>query len=314
MTAFQPLLEFVAATHSPFHEDGSLAPEAVPAQAALLAANGVRTVFVTGTTGESHSLTCAERLAMFDAWAAAAPSHGMRVVAHVGSHALDDACAMARRAHALGLAAISALAPSYYKPATLAALIAWCAEIAAEAPGVPFYYYEIPSMTGLDFPTERFLAEAPARIPTLAGVKFTNSDLVSYRRSLDAAAGRFDLPFGMDEMLLGALATGARGGVGSTYNFAPQLYVELREAFDRGDLETARRRQSQSIALVDAIAAPPAGYMGTAKALMARLGVPVGPARAPFGNPTPADVDGVMARLDAIGFAEWGAVSPGRGR
>jgi len=314
MTAFQPLHEFVAATHSPFHEDGSLAPEVVPAQAAFLAANGVRTVFVTGTTGESHSLTCAERLTLFDAWAAAAPAHGMRVVAHVGSHALDDACTMARRAHALDLGAISALAPSYYKPATLAALIEWCAEIAAQAPGVPFYYYEIPSMTGLSFPAEAFLAEAPARIPTLAGVKFTNSDLVSYRRSLDVAAGRFDLPFGMDEMLLGALATGARGGVGSTYNFAPRLYVELRDAFDRCDLETARRRQSQSIALVDAIASPAAGYMGTAKALMARLGVPVGPARAPFGNPTPADVDGVMARLDAIGFAEWGAVSPRRGR
>jgi N-acetylneuraminate lyase len=314
MTAFRPLHEFVAATHSPFHEDGSLAPEVVRAQAAFLAANGVRTVFVTGTTGECHSMTCAERLALFDAWAEAAPAHDMRVVAHVGSHALDDACAMARRAHALGLAAISALAPSYYKPATLGDLIAWCADIAAEAPGIPFYYYEIPSMTGLDFPVERFLAEAPARIPTLAGVKFTNSDLVSYRRSLDVAAGRFDLPFGMDEMLLGALATGARGGVGSTYNLAHRLYVELRAAFERGDLESARRLQSRSVAMVDAIAAPRCGFMGTAKALMTRLGVPVGPARAPFGNPTPADVDGVMARLEALGFREWGAAAPERAR
>jgi N-acetylneuraminate lyase len=312
MTAFQPLHEFVAATHSPFHEDGSLALEVVPTQAAFLAANGVRTVFVTGTTGECHSMTCAERLALFDAWAATAPAQGVRVIAHVGSHALDDACAMARRAHALGLAGISALAPSYYKPATLTALIAWCAEIAAEAPGLPFYYYEIPSMTGLSFAAEDFLAEAPARIPTLAGVKFSNSDLVSYRRSLDVAAGRFDLPFGTDEMLLGALATGARGGVGSTYNFAHRLYVELQAAFERGDLDAARRLQSRSVAMVDAIAAPPAGFMGTAKALMARLGVPVGPARAPFGNPTSAEVDGAIARLEALGFNEWGAVAPGR--
>ena len=312
MTVFRPLHEFVAATYSPFHEDGSLAPEVVPAQAAFLAANGIRTVFITGTTGECHSLTCAERLALFDAWAAAAPAQGLRVVAHVGSLALDDARAMARRAHALGFAAISALAPSYFKPATLADLIAWCAAIAAEAPGLPFYYYEIPSMTGLSFPSERFLAEAPARIPTLAGLKFTNADLVSYRRCLDVSAGRFDLPFGMDEMLLGALAMGARGGVGSTYNWMPRLYEALRAAFDRGDLDTARRLQALSIALVDAVAAP--GYMGTSKALVSKLGVPVGPARAPFDNPTPAQVDAVLARLEALGFAEWAPASPERAR
>ena len=136
----------------------------------------------------------------------------------------------------LGLSAISTLAPSYFKPRTLADLIDWCAAIAAEAPALPFYYYDIPSMTGVSFPIELFLVEAPARIPTLAGVKFTNPDLVSYRRSLDAAAGRFDLPWGMDEALLAALATGARGGVGSTYNLAHPLYVGLRDAFGRGDL------------------------------------------------------------------------------
>jgi N-acetylneuraminate lyase len=116
----QPLHELVVATHSPFHADGSLAPEFVPTQAAFLAANGIRTVFITGSTGESHSLTCAERLALYDAWAIAAPEHGLRVIAHVGSNCLEDAKTLARRAEKLGFAAISALAPSYYKPGSLA--------------------------------------------------------------------------------------------------------------------------------------------------------------------------------------------------
>ena len=303
----RPLHEFVPATHSPFRADGSLAPEVVAVQAAFLAANGIRTVFVTGTTGECLSMTVAERAAILDAWAAAAPGHGLAVIAHVGCQALDEARALARHAQALRLAGISALAPSYYKPRTLDDLIAWCAAIAAEAPDLPFYYYEIPSMTGVAFPSERLIADAPGRIPTFAGVKFTNNDLVSYRRCLDVAGGRFDLPWGMDEALLGALATGARGGVGSTYNFAPALYVRLRAAFERGDLETARTLQSLSIAIVDAIATT--GYMATSKAVMGRLGVPVGPARAPHGNPTAAEVDAVMARLAELGFAEWGARS-----
>jgi N-acetylneuraminate lyase len=305
MTPIQPLHELVVAAHSPFHDDGSLAPEVVATQASFFSANGVGTVFITGTTGECHSLTCAERLSLYDAWAAAAPEHRIAVIAHVGGNSIEDARALARRARDLELSAISALAPSYFKPATLSDLIDWCATIAAEAPELPFYYYDIPAFTGVSLPMERFLQQAPARIPNLAGIKFTNQDMVSYRRCLDEAGDRFDLPWGIDEALLGALATGARGGVGSTYNWAPGLYADLMRAFARGDLAEAQRRQSISIAMVDAIAV--SGFMGTAKALMGRLGVPVGPARAPLGNPTGPQVDAVRARLAELGFGEWGA-------
>ena len=304
MIAFRPLHEFVAATHSPFHADGTLALEAVPIQAAFLAANGVRTVFISGTTGECHSMTCEERLALAGAWAEAGPRQGLAVIAHVGSHVIEDARRLARAAGTLGLAGISTLAPSYYKPRTLGDLIDWCETIAAEAPTLPFYYYDIPSMTQVSFPIEQFLTAAPARIPTLAGVKVSNPDLVSYRRGLDAAAGRLDLPWGTDEALLAALATGAQGGVGSTYNWAHPLYVGLRDAFQGGDLDEARRRQSLSVAMVDAIGET--GFMGTAKALMGRLGVPVGPARPPHGNPSTAEVDALVARLAGLGFEAWG--------
>jgi N-acetylneuraminate lyase len=139
----------------------------------------------------------------------------------------------------------------------------------------------------------------------LAGIKFTNPDLVSYRRSLEIAGNRFDLPWGVDETLLAGLATGARGGVGSTYNWAPQLYQDLISAYEIGDMPEARRLQSIAIAMIDAIAAT--GFLGTAKALMGRLGAPVGPARLPLGNPSEAQVDALMVRLDDMGFASWGA-------
>ena len=299
------LNHLVAAVHSPFDANGALAPDAVAAQASFLAANDIRTVFITGTTGECHSLTCEERLTLFEAWADAGPANRLAVIGHVGGNSIEDARMLARLARQRRFAAISTLAPSYFKPATLADLIDWCAIIAAEAPDLPFYYYDIPSMSGVSLPVDRFLVEAPARIANLAGVKFTNLDLVSYRRCLDVAGDRFDLPWGTDEALLAALATGARGAVGSTYNWAPRLYNELSDAFTRGDLDEARRLQSTSIAMIDAIAAT--GFMGTAKALMCRLGVPVGPARAPLSNPTPAQVDALISRLDNLGFGRWGA-------
>lgn len=299
------LHELVVAAHSPFHPDGSIAPEVVPLQARFLAREGTRTVFITGSTGESHSLNLSDKLALFDAWADAGPKAGLRVIAHVGGNCLHDTTTLARRAGELGFAAISALVPSYYKPAGPRGLINCCAAIAAAAPSTPFYYYDIPALTGFCQPMEVFLRDAPAAIPNLAGIKFTNTDLVSYRRSLDAAGDRFDLPWGVDEMLLAALATGARGGVGSTYNWAPALYRRLIDAFHAGNLEEARRLQSISIAMIDAIAST--GFLGTAKALMTRLGVPVGPARLPLENPTAAQVDALIDRLASIGFAEWGA-------
>ena len=82
----------------------------MPTQAAFLAANGIAAVFITGTTGEFHALTCDERLALSDAWASAGAAHGLAVIAHVGGNALDDARPLARRAGTLGLAAISTLA------------------------------------------------------------------------------------------------------------------------------------------------------------------------------------------------------------
>jgi N-acetylneuraminate lyase len=308
MNAIRPLHELVAATHSPFHADGSIAPEIVPVQAAFLAANGIRTVFITGTTGESHSLTREERIALYRAWAEAGPARGLTVIAHVGANSIEDAKAFVRAARELQFAAVAALAPSYFKPGDMTALVEWCSAIAREATDLPFYYYEIPVFTGVSMPVDRFLIEASRRIPNLAGAKFSNPDLVSYRRCLDVEAGRFDLPWGVDEALLGALATGARGGVGSSYNWAPRLSMDLMSAFAAGRFEEARRLQSLSIAVVDAISAT--GFMGTGKALMARLGTPVGPARAPLDNPTELQVDALLVRLQTLGLEEWGARRP----
>jgi N-acetylneuraminate lyase len=305
MQPIEWLHELVPAVHSPMREDGSVDPGVVPVQAAFLASNGIKTVFITGSTGECHSLTCDERLALYEAWAVAGAARGLAVIAHVGAHSIEDARVLARRARDLELSAIAALAPSYFKPQSIDDLIEWCAAIAGAAPDLPFYYYDIPSMTGVSLPMDAFLQAAPSRIPSLAGIKYTNPDLVTYRKCLDVAGKRFDLPWGIDEALLGALATGARGAVGSTYNWAPRLYTSLIDAFQRGDHAEARRLQSISVAMVAAMSA--SGFMGTAKRLMEHLGVPVGPARLPLTTPSSVQMDALVVRLHELGFAEWRA-------
>ena len=293
----------VAATHTPFHADGSLNLAVVEQQAAHLLARQVTTVFIGGSTGESHSLSLSERQALSQQWSEVARGTSLRVVVHVGSNCLTDAKTLAAQAQQLGAVAISALAPSYFKPRSLEALVACAADIASAAPQTPYYFYDITVLTGVNFSMPDFLTQARDRIPTLAGIKFTNPDMMAYQLCLRAESGRWDVPFGCDEFLLAALALGAKGAVGSSFNFAAPIYHRLIAAFERGDLATAREEQFRSVLLIQLLASY--GYMGAAKAVMGMLGVPVGPARPPNGSLSAEQVTALRGKLDALDFFNW---------
>ena len=298
-----PLHGLVAATHTPFNPDGSLNLAVVEPQAAHLLKNGVTLAFIGGSTGECHSLTFDERPALAQRWSDVARGTALRVVVHVGSNCLTDARALAAQAQQLGAVAISALAPSYFKPRSLDALVACCADIAAAAPETPFYFYDIPALTGVQFPMPDFLAQAPSRIPTLAGIKFTNTDLMAYQFCLRADGGAWDAPWGVDEFFLGALAFGARGAVGSGFNFAAPIYRRLLKAHAAGDIAAAREEQFRGAQIVQRLARY--GYLGAAKAVMTMLGVSVGPARLPNTTPTVEETKKLQAELTSLGFFDW---------
>lgn len=298
-----PLHGLVAATHTPFNADGSLNLDTIEHQAVHLSKNGVGTVFIGGSTGESSSLTTEERKHLAQRWSEVVRGTSLRIVVHVGSNSLADARVLAAQAESLGAVAISALAPSYFKPRSIDSLIACCTEIASAAPATPFYYYDIPSLTGVSFFMPEFLAAAKERIPTLVGLKFTNPDLMSYQFCLRANDGQWDVPFGVDEHMLGALAVGARGAVGSGFNFAAPIYNRLLAAFAEGDLETARTEQFRGVRLIQLFASY--GYMAAAKAVMKMLGVDVGPARLPHNTLTSEQVTHLRSELDAMGFFDW---------
>ena len=136
MKAKSPLHGLVAASHTPFAPDGSLDLSVVEKQCAHLLKNNVTQVFIGGSTGESHSVGMEERKQLAERWAAVVKGTPMKLIVHVGSNCLRDARALAAQAEKLGAVAISALAPSYFKPGSLDRLIDCCAEIAGGAPWV----------------------------------------------------------------------------------------------------------------------------------------------------------------------------------
>ena len=172
MSAFK-FTGLCTATHTPFHADGSLNLAVVEKQAAFLRGKGITSVFIGGTTGESSSLTAAERAALNDRWAVVGPASDIDVIVHVGANCLTEAAQLAAHAEKNQAKAVSMIAPSYFKPRTLADLVASCAMVAKAAPRTPFYYYDIPGMTGISgFPVDEFLKAASPVIPNLAGVKY----------------------------------------------------------------------------------------------------------------------------------------------
>jgi len=272
----------VAATHTPFKKDGTLNLDGIEKIGSHLLANKVDIAFIGGSTGESHSLNVEERIKLASRWFEVAKGTKLKVVVHVGSNCLEDARTLAKQSQQLGALAISALTPSYFKPKNVEALVECCSFIASAAPNLPFYYYDIPTMTGVQLSMPEFLERAGKSIPNLKGLKFTNVDFMSFQLCSQMEAGRFEILWGVDEMLLPALSVGAHGAVGSTYNFAAPTYHRIIEAFKKFDFETARKEQLRSIKLVNILVKR--GYMASAKAMMGMLGVDVGSPRLPNGS------------------------------
>lgn len=294
------LTGLVAATHTPFDSGGDLHLDAIEGQAAWLHENQLQYAFIGGSTGESHSLSLDERLKLAQRWMDVTRDSNLKVIVHVGGNCLRDAADLARQAQQLGVTAISALSPSYFKPAGVAGLIEAISSIASQAPELPFYYYDIPSLTHVQHSMPQFLEQARSRIPNLTGIKFTNQDLISLQNCLNLDRGAWDVLWGVDECLLPAMSLGVQGAVGSSYNFAPALYQRLISAFQEGDLATARQQQLKSIRLIETLAGY--GYLPAAKHVMELLGVPVGEARLPLPRLTAEQKKSLQLELEQLDF------------
>jgi N-acetylneuraminate lyase len=229
----------------------------------------------------------------------------LRILVHAGSNSLTDCCTLAAHAAQVGAGGIACMAPFFFKVADVPALVDWCAVVASAAPQLRFYYYHMPSMTGTNLPVAEFLAAASGRIPNLAGIKYTYEDLEDFARCLRFDNGRYDVLFGRDEHLLSALKLGARGAVGSTYNFAAPHYLRIIEAYNRGDLARAEALQAEAVQMIEAVVKSGPHPIAAFKWLMGHVGVDCGPTRPPLTEITPAQATALAARLDQFEAFTW---------
>ena len=293
----------IDAPFTPMLPNGDINPSVIPAYAAMLVKNGLKGVFINGSSGEGYMLTAEERMELARAWVAAVPP-GFKVIVHVGSCCLRESVKLARDAEEIGAWGIGAMAPPFPKIGRIEELVKYCETIAAAAPSLPFYYYHIPAFNGAYLPMLEMLKAVDGRIPNFAGIKYTFESLYEYNQCRLYRDCKFDMLHGQDETILPSLAQGgAQGGIGGTTNYNGRELTGIIEAWEKGDIETAREKQNFSQAVINVICNYRGNIVG-GKRIMKLIGLDLGPNRVPFRNMTDEEEASMKKELEAIGFFE----------
>ena len=300
---FEKIEGLIDAPFTPFDADGNVNLAPIPEYARMLQKNGLKGVFINGSSGEGYMLTDDERMALAEEWVKAAPE-GFKVIVHVGSCCARSSRKLAEHAARIGAWGIGAMAPPFPKIGRVEELVKYIEEIAAGAPELPFYYYHIPAFNGAYLPMTELLATVDGRVPNFAGIKYTFESMYEYNQCRLYKNGKFDMLHGQDETILPCLAMGgARGGIGGTTNYNGRELVAIIDAWKAGDLEAARDHQNFSQEVINVICRYRGNIVG-GKRIMKLIGLDLGPNRTPFRNVTPEEEAAMKKELEEIGFFE----------
>ncbi len=213
----QPFHGILPALVTPLDSAGNLKPAVLERLIQHLYEAGVDGLYVAGNTGEGRDLPVATREALVEMAIRNSPP-GKQVIVHVGAYQLADARRLARHAYQHGAAAISSLPPG---PQYNFSETCFWYESLAGAAAIPLIVYHFPS---LGPPLQLGQLESLLELPQVVGIKFTSFDLYTLRQLVATGKVVFN---GHDEVLAAGLLMGAHGGIGSTYNLMPELFVKL---------------------------------------------------------------------------------------
>ncbi len=300
----QHLEGLIAAPFTPMKPDGSINLSLIPAYYHMLKANNITGAFICGSTGEGVSITLAEKKLVAEAWAACSNhDKDFKVMMFLGGTCIADCIDLAKHAQEIGLYAVSFTGPFYFKPANPEMLVKSCIAVAESVPDMPFYYYHIPVLTGVNFDMITLLQVINNRIPNFAGIKYTHEDFMDFQSCRNFSDGRYDMLWGRDENMLSALALGAKGAVGSTFNYAAPLYYSIIDAVNNNDLKKAEELQQKSIDMIRLLGKY--GGISVGKAYMKLIELDCGECRLPVRNMNPDQFIEFKADVERLNFGEF---------
>lgn len=209
---------------------------------------GIRAVVICGTTGESPTLSDAEKLELFRR-AKEYVQDRCQIFAGTGSNNTEHAISLSKAAEAIGVDGLLIVSP-YYNKATPGGLVTHYSTIAASV-HIPVIVYNVPSRTGVDIPVSVY--RSLSQIPNIAGVKEASTDIAKIAKIRAACPEHFAIWSGNDDLAAAVIALGGSGVISVLSNLLPEQTQSMAMAALDGDFDTASDLQIRMLPLIETL-------------------------------------------------------------
>ena len=274
----------IPAFYACYDDDGNISPDRVREMTRWLIEQGVKGLYVGGSSGECIYQGKEERKVVLENVMAEAKGK-ITVIAHVACNNTADSCELAAHAESLGVDAIAAIPPIYFKLPPHAIAKYWN-DMSAAAPNTDFIIYNIPQLAGVSLSVP--LLKEMLKNPRVIGVKNSSMPTQDIQMWADEGAIVFNGP---DEQLISGLVMGAVGGIGGTYSVMPKLYVELYRCVKAGEMAKALEIQNDCCRIIYKLCSGHGNMYAMIKETLRKLGCPnCGSVRAPLAEIIDSDM------------------------
>jgi N-acetylneuraminate lyase len=288
----------IPAFYACYDEKGEINPAAVRELTRWFIEKGVKGLYVGGSSGECIYHSVAERKLVLENVMAEAKGK-LTVIAHIACNNTADSQELARHAESLGVDAIAAIPPIYFKLPPYAIAKYWN-DMSEAAPNTDFIIYNIPQLAGVSLTVP--LLKEMLKNPRVIGVKNSSMPVQDIQMWADEGAIVFNGP---DEQLISGMVMGAKGGIGGTYGVMPQLYVKLFNLVKEGKLDVARELQNDCCRIIYKMCSGHGNMYAMIKEILRLGGNPdCGSVRAPLAELIESDLPIARECLTMIQAAE----------
>lgn len=230
----------IPAFYACYDEAGDISSERVKALVQYFIDKGVQGLYVNGSSGECIYQSVADRKQILEAVMEVAKGK-LTIINHVACNNLKDSVELARHSEELGVDAIAAIPPIYFRLPEYSIAAYWNG-ISAAAPNTDFIIYNIPQLAGVSLTPS--LYKEMLKNPRVVGVKNSSMPVQDIDTFVTLGGEDYVVFNGPDEQFLGGRLMGAKGGIGGTYGAMPELFLRLNQLIAAKDLETARQLQA----------------------------------------------------------------------
>lgn len=269
----------IPAFYACYDENGEISREGVRSLTEYFIEKGVQGLYVNGSSGECIYQSVADRKVVLEEVMAVAKGK-LTIIAHVACNNTKDCIELARHAESLGVDAIAAIPPIYFRLPEYSVAQYWN-DMSAAAPNTDFVIYNIPQLAGVALTPS--LYKEMLKNERVIGVKNSSMPLQDIQTFASLGGDDHVVFNGPDEQFLGGRLMGAAGGIGGTYGAMPELFLKLDQLIADKDLETAKELQFAINAIIGRLTAARGNMYGVIKeVLRINEGLNLGSVRSPL--------------------------------